>query len=39
LISALGAEPVDIFGSSGGAVVGLALVTAHPGRVRALVSH
>src|SRR4029450_734649 len=27
LLSALGAGPVDLFGSSGGAVVGLALVT------------
>jgi pimeloyl-ACP methyl ester carboxylesterase len=39
LLSALGGEPADIFGSSGGAVVGLALVTAHPGRVRTLVAH
>jgi pimeloyl-ACP methyl ester carboxylesterase len=30
LLSALGGQPVDLFGSSGGAVVGLALVTAHP---------
>ena len=28
-----------MFGSSGGAVVGLALVTAHPGQVRTLVAH
>jgi clorobiocin biosynthesis protein CloN7 len=28
-----------VFGSSGGAVVGLALVTAHPGQVRTLVAH
>jgi pimeloyl-ACP methyl ester carboxylesterase len=34
LLSALGGGPADIFGSSGGAV-GLALVTAHPARVRA----
>ncbi|MBV9380472.1 MAG: alpha/beta hydrolase [Streptosporangiaceae bacterium] len=39
LVSALGSQPVDIFGSSGGAVVGLALVTAHPGDVRTLVAH
>ena len=39
LISALGGEPADVFGSSGGAVVGLALVTAHPGQVRTLVAH
>src|SRR5439155_6085211 len=32
-------EPAHIFGSSGGAVVGLALVTAHPDRVRTLVAH
>src|ERR1700753_1608725 len=30
LISALGTGPVDIFGSSGGAVNGLALVARHP---------
>jgi clorobiocin biosynthesis protein CloN7 len=30
---------VDVFGSSGGAVVGLALVTAHPDQVRTLVAH
>ncbi|GEL21132.1 hydrolase [Pseudonocardia sulfidoxydans NBRC 16205] len=39
LIQELGAGPVDLFGSSGGAVVGLALVTAHPGDVRTLVAH
>ena len=39
LLSALGAEPAHVFGSSGGAVVGLALVTAHPGQVRTLVAH
>jgi clorobiocin biosynthesis protein CloN7 len=39
LLAALGQEPVDILGSSGGATVGLALVTAHPGRVRTLVAH
>lgn len=39
LLSALGREPADIFGSSGGAVVGLALVTAHADRVRTLVAH
>jgi clorobiocin biosynthesis protein CloN7 len=39
LLSALGSEPADIFGSSGGAVVGLALVTAHPDQVRTLVAH
>ncbi|HEY2689442.1 MAG TPA: alpha/beta hydrolase [Streptosporangiaceae bacterium] len=39
LVSALDRGPVDVFGSSGGAVVGLALVTAHPGQVRTLVAH
>jgi clorobiocin biosynthesis protein CloN7 len=39
LLSALGSEPAHVFGSSGGAVVGLALVTAHPGQVRTLVAH
>src|ERR1700736_5412022 len=39
LLSALGGEPARVFGSSGGAVVGLALVTAHPGQVRTLVAH
>jgi pimeloyl-ACP methyl ester carboxylesterase len=39
LISELGSEPVDIFGSSGGAVDGLALVAEHPEQVRTLVAH
>jgi clorobiocin/coumermycin A biosynthesis protein CloN7/CouN7 len=39
LLSALGGEPAHVFGSSGGAVVGLALVTAHPDQVRTLVAH
>jgi clorobiocin biosynthesis protein CloN7 len=39
LLAALGAGPVDLFGSSGGAVVGLALVAAHPDQVRTLVAH
>jgi len=39
LLSALGGEPAHVFGSSGGAVVGLALVTAHPEQVRTLVAH
>jgi pimeloyl-ACP methyl ester carboxylesterase len=39
LLSALGGGPADIFGSSGGAVVGLALVTAHPSQIRTLVVH
>lgn len=39
LLDALGAESADVFGSSGGAVTGLAMVTRHPGRVRTLVAH
>ncbi|GAY07573.1 alpha/beta fold hydrolase [Pseudonocardia sp. N23] len=39
LIVELGVGPVDVFGSSGGAIAGLALVTAHPGDVRTLVAH
>jgi clorobiocin biosynthesis protein CloN7 len=39
LLSALGGPPAHFFGSSGGAVVGIALVTAHPGQVRTLVAH
>jgi pimeloyl-ACP methyl ester carboxylesterase len=39
LIMALHTGPVDIFGSSGGAVNGLALVATHPELVRSLVAH
>jgi pimeloyl-ACP methyl ester carboxylesterase len=39
LIEALGAGPVEMFASSGGAVTALALVTAHPGDVTTLVAH
>jgi len=39
LLSLLGGEPAHVFGSSGGAVVGPARVTAHPGQVRTLVAH
>jgi pimeloyl-ACP methyl ester carboxylesterase len=39
LISALDEGPLDIFGSSGGALDGLALVAKHPDQVRALVAH
>ncbi|MBN2623493.1 MAG: alpha/beta hydrolase [Acidimicrobiales bacterium] len=39
LLDALGADSADVFGSSGGAVTGLALVERHPGRVRTLVAH
>jgi pimeloyl-ACP methyl ester carboxylesterase len=39
LIQALGAGPVELFGSSGGAVTALALVTAHPEDVLTVVAH
>ena len=39
LVGALGAGPVDVLASSGGAVTGLAWVAAHPGDVRTLVAH
>jgi pimeloyl-ACP methyl ester carboxylesterase len=39
LIEALGAGPVDLFASSGGAVNALALVERHPEQVRTLVAH
>jgi pimeloyl-ACP methyl ester carboxylesterase len=39
LIAELDAGPVDIFGSSGGAVNALALVARHPEQVRTLVAH
>ena len=39
LLSALGAGPVDVFASSGGAVNALALVQEHPELVRTLVAH
>ena len=39
LLAVLGGGPAEVFGSSGGAVVGLALVTACPGQVRTLVAH
>lgn len=39
LLSVLGSGPAYVFGSSGGAVVGLALVTTYPGQVRTLVAH
>lgn len=39
LVEALGAGPVDLFGSSGGAITALAWVTAHPQDVRTLVAH
>src|SRR5438552_6864308 len=39
VIEAVGAGPVDMFASSGGAVNALALVAAHPKLVRTLVAH
>lgn len=39
LIDALGAGPVEMFASSGGAVTALALVAAHPDDVTTLVAH
>jgi pimeloyl-ACP methyl ester carboxylesterase len=39
LIEALGAGPVEVFASSGGAVAALELVATHPGDVRTLVAH
>jgi pimeloyl-ACP methyl ester carboxylesterase len=39
LIQELGAGPVDLFGSSGGAITSLALVAEHPEDVRTLVAH
>ncbi len=39
LIEALGAGPVEMFASSGGAVTALALVTAHPYDVTTLIAH
>lgn len=39
ILDALAAEAADVFGTSGGAVTGLALVARHPSRVRVLVAH
>jgi pimeloyl-ACP methyl ester carboxylesterase len=39
VVTALGGGPVDVFGSSGGAVTGLAWVVRHPQDVRTLVAH
>jgi pimeloyl-ACP methyl ester carboxylesterase len=39
ILDAVGADCADVFGSSGGAVTGLAMVTRHPERVRMLVAH
>ena len=39
LLAAVGTEPAYVLGSSGGALVGLELVSRHPEQVRALVAH
>lgn len=39
IIDELGGGPADMFGTSGGAVAGLALVARHPGRVGTLIAH
>jgi pimeloyl-ACP methyl ester carboxylesterase len=39
IIDTVGAETADVFGSSGGAVAGLALVARHPHKVRTLIAH
>jgi pimeloyl-ACP methyl ester carboxylesterase len=39
LLEAVGARSADVFGSSGGATYGLALVARHPGLVRTLVAY
>ncbi|HEX3545908.1 MAG TPA: alpha/beta hydrolase [Mycobacterium sp.] len=39
ILDDLGADSADVFGSSGGAVTGLALVARHPGRVGTLIAH
>jgi pimeloyl-ACP methyl ester carboxylesterase len=39
ILDDLNAESADVFGSSGGAVTGMALVSRHPTRVRTLIAH
>lgn len=39
ILDDIGADSADVFGSSGGAVTGLALTSRHPTRVRTLVAH
>jgi pimeloyl-ACP methyl ester carboxylesterase len=39
ILDDLGVESADVFGTSGGAVTGLALVERHPSRVRTLIAH
>jgi clorobiocin biosynthesis protein CloN7 len=39
VLEAVGDQPAHVFGSSGGAVTGLALVARHPEQVRTLIAH
>lgn len=39
VLAALGTGPVDMFGSSGGALNALVLTTRHPGDIRVLIAH
>lgn len=39
ILDAIGVDMADVFGSSGGAVTGLAMITRHPGRIGTLVAH
>ena len=39
VVDAVGGGPADVFGSSGGAVAGLALAVRHPDKVRTLIAH
>jgi pimeloyl-ACP methyl ester carboxylesterase len=39
LVDAVGGGPADVFGSSGGAVAGLAFAARHPSKVRTLIAH
>ena len=39
IIDGVGGGPADVFGSSGGAVAGLALAANHPDKVRTLIAH
>ncbi|TDD10956.1 alpha/beta fold hydrolase [Nonomuraea diastatica] len=39
VLDLVGSEPVHMFGNSGGAVIGLALVAKYPDRLRTLVAH
>ena len=39
IVAAVGGGPADVFGTSGGAVAGLALVANHPEKVRTLIAH